>query len=94
MGERGEEGNGWERKKGSHGVESEGWQHGGWRSAASRLELVSSGMGRERERVDERKIFEIRKWETENERPKWWEAKKKKRNDTNTNYFTIFFTNC
>ena len=35
---------------------------------------------REREReknVGERKISEVKKWETKNERPKWWEGEKK-----------------
>ena len=38
--------------------------------------------GRERERgrenVGERKISEVKKWETKNERPKWWEVEKNK----------------
>ena len=32
---------------------------------------------RERENVGERKISEVKKWETKNQRSKWWEAKKK-----------------
>ena len=31
-----------------------------------------------RENVCERKISEVKKWETKNERPTWWEAEKNK----------------
>ena len=36
------------------------------------------GGGRGRENVSDRKISKVKKWETKNKRPKWWEAEKNK----------------
>ena len=36
------------------------------------------GRGRRRENVNERKTSEVKKWETKNEMPKWWEGEKNK----------------